>query len=120
MGVSGATGDVLWLAARGADTRHDRPQQGKYQRLHSAVVGLPTVAGDLDDDGVADLIATFADTGGIPAEFWVEAISAATGETIWRFDLDQSWLSLPLGTEAPYHFKLFNSFFDQFGNFSGI
>lgn len=108
MGVSGANGEILWLAARGADTRL-QPQRGNYPRLHSAVVGIPKVAADLDDDGVADLITTFADTRGTltTANVWVEAISAATGKTIWKFDLQPSWLSLPPGVEIPYHFRLF-------------
>lgn len=119
MGVSGATGEVLWLAARGADARDDPSQPRKDRRVHSAVVGRPKVAGDLDGDGVADLIATFADTGGRPttAAIWVEAISAATGDTIWRFDIKPSWLSPPPGVEVPYHFRLFTG--SASGNTSG-
>jgi outer membrane protein assembly factor BamB len=86
LAVSGKDGHPLW------DHRSSPgPEEG-------SVLGMPSLA-DVDGDGVADVVATFADAGpvgaaGAPARNarrWVAAVSGRTGGALWRADLPGGW-----------------------------
>ena len=76
LAVSGADGELLW-----ARTLPDRN-----------VVGQPAVA-DVDGDGGVDLILTsggYKETSTNPRirEYWVDAVSGRTAESLWRYTID--------------------------------
>lgn len=97
LAVSGATGDVLWCAARGADVVDTDVARGLFgPHASSTVLGRPEVIEDVDGDGSVDLLATFLDRrDGSPqpasVERWVEVMSGATGQTLWRFAIPDAW-----------------------------
>jgi hypothetical protein len=115
LAVSGKDGQPLWLAARSKELG-TLPQPFQANRadygVTSTVVSPPGWAGDLDGDRVPDLVAAFDDAGfagepGSPAA-WVEALSGATGATLWRHDLAPSLFALPSGTDVPWAYKWFH------------
>ncbi len=98
--LCGRRGEVLWLADRRADDEpaaeptHDRLLTPRS--IRSSILGAPAVLDDVDGDGVPDLafaVLLVEDTGlggSEPwhAQRWMEAVSGASGEALWRFDLD--------------------------------
>jgi hypothetical protein len=120
LGVDGTSGALLWVAARGSELQEEAESKRSFSRwdeTQSTVIGLPEFAGDLNEDGVADVIATFAmysarspqidSLGQVHAARWVEAISGRTGETIWRYDIPDVGFQLPPMAEVPYEFQHF-------------
>jgi hypothetical protein len=120
MAISGADGKPLWVAARAPDLRQAATDwQAQLwlssQGVRSATLAPPEVVGDLDADGTPDLVAMFIDQrprekpqpGQAGPQRWVEAVSGATGKTVWRFELDPRCFDLPQGIEAPYAFQWF-------------
>ncbi len=63
---------------------------------------------DLDGDEVPELIVSVIDvtaSGKVQGQVmsgdrWVEAISGATGKTVWRYDLPTSWFDLQPSAEV--------------------
>ena len=121
LAVSGNDGKLLWCAARGGDTQKE-PDEARHGwgRKSSTALGPPSVVDDLNGDGRPDLLATFAGlemangeraNNGEPRR-WIEAVSGATGKTLWSVDLDDRWFQLPAGAEVP-------SAFGWFANASG-
>ena len=53
---------------------------------------------DVDGDGTTDVIGTFASTKG-PGALWVDAVSGKTGESLWRYAADPSWIKSPKWSE---------------------
>ncbi len=92
-------GDLVWACRSSAalwaiSGKAIAGNQGKELWWFSAgegeTVGVPAVA-DVDGDGTADFIATFADKH--PAltairNVWIEAVSGKTGKSLWRFRLE--------------------------------
>jgi serine/threonine protein kinase/outer membrane protein assembly factor BamB len=120
LALDGKSGRQLWLAVRGSDVAGalDANLPAFLDPVQSAVVGLPQRAGDLNNDGVTDFIATFLErtnTGGFPstgvtaATRWVEAVSGRDGSTLWRFDLPDDGFQLPAPREPHYRFRLFTA-----------
>lgn len=133
LAVSGADGQVLWCAPRGSDVTVPPPEVGGSQPravsgevsgnnviwrsiggsrgVVSAVVGPPEKAPDLDADGVPDLLAVFADLGPAgdrhQAHRWIEAISGASGQKIWRYDIDSAWFDMDVEDDTPEAFRWF-------------
>lgn len=114
--LSGKEGTVLWVAARGSDVRGTLPADRRSLGVRSTVVTAPQLLPDIDDDHVPDLLLTLADSGADPhpapeslaaSRRWVEAISGATGDSLWRFDLDSKWFELPPGDAIPSAFRWF-------------
>ena len=112
MAVSGADGQVLWCAPRGADAMEAAPPAiGLPRGVVSAVVGPPEKTADLDDDGVPDLLAVFADVGPRAdrreVQRWVEAVSGASGQAIWRYELESAWFHVDSENDTPQAFRWF-------------
>ncbi|HEV7226341.1 MAG TPA: protein kinase, partial [Pirellulales bacterium] len=112
LAVSGADGQVLWCAPRGADVIEAAPPAiGIPRGVVSAVVGPLEKAADLDDDGVPDLLAVFADLGPRAdrreARRWVEAVSGASGQAIWRYELESAWFHVDSEDYTPQAFRWF-------------
>ncbi len=113
MAISGKMDKVLWFAGRGEDLK-SKVDNG-LRLLRSAVVHEPLVVGDLDGDGVDDLVATMVDIGPeakveqnqYVGRRWVEAISGKSGETIWSHELAGELFALPQGVQAPYAMRWF-------------
>ncbi|QDV25264.1 serine/threonine protein kinase [Aureliella helgolandensis] len=109
--VSVSTGQVLWLAARGRDVTSIVPPVGSppYPPVISTVMNDPLMDHDCDGDGVPDLIVMLAETesssdlnfGRPEVRNWIEAISSATGQTIWRFDLPAECLTMDANEMPP-------------------
>jgi serine/threonine protein kinase/outer membrane protein assembly factor BamB len=86
--------------------------QPRNEPMYGAVIGAPLVVPDLDQDGIADLVAAFVHIEPLPANSprppWdeqprrtIEAISAKTGKRLWRHDLpDKAFLPVD-GEEFP-------------------
>jgi outer membrane protein assembly factor BamB/predicted Ser/Thr protein kinase len=111
LAVSGQDGRLLWVAGRGHDLQQAisnetaRWQQG----VVSGVVAAPTPVGDIDRDGVVDFVTLLADLQATAdgMQRWMEAISGATGRTIWRHDFQDSWFHTPAGLDVPECFRWF-------------
>ena len=113
LAYSGKEGKLLWFAARGRGAQQEQSTSLRPGAT-GAVVGIPAVVDDLDGDGKPDLLATFADVDpqarrGKPQKprRWIEAVSGATGRSLWRFDLEDRCFQLPSGAEVPYDFHWF-------------
>jgi outer membrane protein assembly factor BamB len=117
LAISGRTGAVLWLATRGEDVGKELSTPRFSQAVRSATLSPPLSAGDLNDDGIPDLIATFGDVGSLNfriagpdqlrATEWIEAVSGKSGETLWRSQIDSDWLEPTAKDKAPYAFRWF-------------
>lgn len=131
--VSGADGQVLWCSPRGSDVTDPPPEVGGSQPrassgetsgnnviwrsvggsrgVVSAAVGPPEKVPDLDADGVPDLLAVFADVGPAAdrrqARRWIEAVSGASGQPIWRYDFDSAWFEMDVADDTPEAFRWF-------------
>ena len=116
--ISGKDGQVLWLATLGktpARPDADKPpgsgQTGADRATTSVLAAPPVFAGDLNADGIPDLVATAADpsseAGGVRR--WVEALSGRTGETLWSSEIADRWFTLPSGAEAPEVYRDYGS-----------
>lgn len=109
--ISGATGQVLWLAARGRDVTEVLPPTGSFPSppIISSVLNDPVLDHDCDHDGVPDIVAIFAETEASAApnnnrpavRCWIEAISSSSGQTIWRFDIPAEYLAIEPNEKAP-------------------
>jgi serine/threonine protein kinase/outer membrane protein assembly factor BamB len=117
MAISGADGNVLWFAPRSEQLAHS-PTITPSTFVHnyrSAVISEPLLMGDLDEDGVEDVVVTILDVPSsanvqgyaVAADRWIEAISGATGQTIWRHNLPSHLFDLPAGNEVPYDLRWF-------------
>lgn len=105
LAVSGGTGQILWFAGRGADLKSGAAAQAGGN-LQSTSLGTPIVTGDVDGDGVRELVATFADFGGQDqsggqVHRWVEVLSGASGQSVSKYDFNDAWFDLPGGQEVP-------------------
>lgn len=96
LAASGATGELLWFVGAGDDVTAETgvPLGDAW----STVVGTPELLDDVDGDGVVDVLATFFDRRPTasreePPASWTEAISGATGDSLWRHDLPAKWLA---------------------------
>lgn len=117
MAISGADGNVLWFAPRSEQLAHSATITPStfVHNYRSAVVSEPLLMGDLDVDGVEDVVLTILDVPSsanpqgyaVAADRWIEAISGATGQTIWRHNLPSDLFALPAGTEVPYELRWF-------------
>ena len=115
--ISGETGQVLWLAARGRDvTEVVSPTVGfPIPPIISSVLNDPILDHDCDHDGVPDIIAILAETqanedpnAGRPVvRYWIEAISGSSGQTIWRGDIPAEYLSVGPNEKAPIDLRWF-------------
>jgi serine/threonine protein kinase/outer membrane protein assembly factor BamB len=117
MAVSGADGSLLWFAPRGeqlASTKSHLP--ASYTNAYrSAVLGEPLLTADLDEDKVPELIVTMLDVPtassmqgqALKCDRWIEAISGATGKTVWRYELPSELFDLPTPAEVPYDLRWF-------------
>ena len=81
---------------RQGNCRQQRKELWWFSAGEGETVGVPAVA-DVDGDGTADFIATFADKH--PAltairNVWIEAVSGKTGKSLWRFRLEGAVRSL--------------------------
>ncbi len=113
LAYSGKEGKFLWVAGRGRAVQREKSRSSR-PGVTGTVVGTPAVVDDLDGDGKPDLLATFADVdpqgrrgSQQKPRRWIEAVSGATGQPLWRFDLDERFFQLPSGAEAPYDFRWF-------------
>jgi serine/threonine protein kinase/outer membrane protein assembly factor BamB len=106
LAVSSRDGRVLWLAARGSELTDQvaasHPPQER--RKFGAVLGSPQFTKDVDGDGTSDLLATFVDSrrdqpATVAPRRWIECLSGKTGEPLWQFKLEDSWLQLPVESE---------------------
>ena len=90
-----------------ADKPQGSGQAGADRATTSVLAAPPVFAGDLNADGVPDLVATAADpsseSGGVRR--WVEALSGRTGETLWSSEIADRWFTLPSGEEAPEDYR---------------
>ena len=107
LAASGKTGKVIWFAGRGADLK-----AASLSDPTSTVVGIPMPVGDLNHDGVPELVATFADFTSQSKQSdaprrWIETISGSTGHALWTYELDNRWFELPAGQEVPEHHRWF-------------
>ncbi len=103
LAVSGASGHVLWWhRSRPAPPPH-APDDGRWTTRpgQSFVVSYPGIA-DLDDDGIADVVACFRSNGETyvgangeahqtAPESWIAAISGRTGGELWRRPVQAPW-----------------------------
>ncbi len=115
--ISGETGQVLWLAARGRDVIEVVSPTGSFQTppIISSVLNDPILDHDCDHDGVPDIVAILAETqanadpnAGRPVvRYWIEAISSCSGQTIWRFDIPAEYLSIEPNEEVPIDLRWF-------------
>ena len=85
LAISGRDGTPLWCQVGRIGDKVDR-------RLHGTVWEAPIVT-HVDDDGVADLIASYgiegrADDGRTITMGIVHALSGSTGESIWKYEID--------------------------------
>jgi serine/threonine protein kinase len=97
LALSGKDGGVLWCFQAPSRLEPDS-RYATENGSTGTVVGTPGVM-DVNGDGIPDLIVTFvaqkqAD-GTVPR--WVEALSGRKGESLWRYDLDDTWFAPPLG-----------------------
>lgn len=114
LAFSAETGELRWHFTTEAFPKVTRAEVDALhvlqdETMFGAVLGTPLVVPDLDDDGVRDLVAAFVELE--PAQqaerrlSWdqqarrtIEAISAKTGQRIWRHDLrDEAFL--PAGSQ---------------------
>ena len=134
LAVSGADGQVLWFAPRGDDVSAAAPSANSLQagKVVSAVLYRPEKLPDANGDGVADLLAVFGNVDplidgenrwvddGLPKPVrvyvdariavpnrWIEALSGANGETLWRYDLDPDWFKVEHYEDIPEAFRWF-------------
>jgi predicted Ser/Thr protein kinase len=116
LAMSGRDGSVLWLSARGEDTRRPAPQQGILPHgTVSAIWGPVEVLPDIDGDGHPDLLVTIVDVSAAPGAAGafaeprrrVEAISGVDGSVLWSYEIPESLLELPPGQEVPYRMTWF-------------
>ncbi len=113
-------GDLVWACRKSAalwaiSGAAKADKKGKELWWFSAgageTLGVPAVA-DVDGDGTADFIATFAAKGNVWDEalsdktlvhyvqagatrlggVWIEAVSGKTGKSLWRFPLEDKWV----------------------------
>ncbi len=117
MAISGADGNPLWIAPRGEQVLQT-PRDEPFPRANdyrSAVLNEPMLSPDLDGDGIEELIATMIDvpadasSQGImyPCKRWIEALSARSGKTVWRYDISDHLFELASGEEVPYDMRWF-------------
>lgn len=117
LAVSGRTGKVLWLSDRGPEIDPKSSTPWNRRSIGSAVLSSPLPGGDLDNDGIADVITMFGSvasdnvSGGeqkpLVAHAWMEAISGKTGESLWRSDVDPNWLKHSSSEKIPYAYRWF-------------
>ncbi|XZE22494.1 protein kinase domain-containing protein [Pirellulaceae bacterium SH449] len=113
--ISGSDGRVLWFAPRSShlEKKGTAPSGRLAQSYRSGIIGKPLLMGDLDADGIADVVVTMIDVPSSPAmqglvvngTRWVEAISGRSGETIWRYELASHLFDLQPGIEVPYDLR---------------
>ena len=92
MAFSGRSGKVLWF--RGLAEELPKTLRSGSSSLRSAVVHQPVALGDVDQDGVEDLLTTVFDCGAdkrTPPRRWLELSSGKTGEQIWTAELKGAW-----------------------------
>lgn len=117
MAVSGVDGTVLWFEGR-SDSLKEAPKgvvDYPSYAITSAVQKVPLVVPDADEDGVPDLVFTFADVvseehfqdTNKPKRQWVEAFSGKLGKSLWRYDIPEEWLTLPAGQKVPLEMRWF-------------
>jgi outer membrane protein assembly factor BamB len=110
LAISGRDGKPLWLAARGHDLAEPVVDEGARWRrgVVSGVVAVPTPGGDVDGDGVADMVVLMAEEdrqGGV--QRWLESLSGRTGQTLWRRGLEDRWFAGMPGMDIPESFRWF-------------
>lgn len=118
MAISGKGEGVIWFAGRGKELATHRDYQTASTIPHSSVLYPPMLCGDLDKDGVSDFLVTVADpgteriyqnNGSLDCDIWIEAISARTGESIWKLDLNKSAFALPGNQQIPIDLRWFGN-----------
>ncbi len=88
--LSGDSGEVLWVVGRDAGLSNEsfrisdanRDQAPADPKLRSGNAHPPMLLGDMDGDGVSDVLATFVDDAGDPTQRWLEAFSGKTGQPL--------------------------------------
>jgi outer membrane protein assembly factor BamB/tRNA A-37 threonylcarbamoyl transferase component Bud32 len=102
LALSGKTGKVLWCFQAPLPPVPPNSRFAQERASHGTVIGTPAVC-DVNGDGVPDLIATLVaqeqPDGKVPR--WVEAINGRDGKSLWHFDLDSSYFSVPAGSTLP-------------------
>jgi outer membrane protein assembly factor BamB len=105
LAVSGLDGQPLWIVARpGAIDANEK----RYPNVIGAITYPPLIVGDQDGDGIADLVVTFTSvTQNKESMQWIELLSGASGQALWRYDLPESRFALPDGEEVPVALRWF-------------
>ncbi|MBM3150482.1 MAG: VCBS repeat-containing protein, partial [Chloroflexi bacterium] len=85
--LDGGGGGVCWLG----------PQQDGSTAIAGPLVHKTGAAGDLDDDGLCDVVSThFTDNDVmVPHDHWVTALSGTSGDTLWARGLGCTLAVLP-------------------------
>ena len=81
--------------------------EGGYQHSQAGCLGQAQLIGDIDNDGIVDVIASFYSSGNRFYR-WQDAISGKTGMRIWRFDMPETWFDpksmfLPGSCQLSFH-----------------
>jgi serine/threonine protein kinase/outer membrane protein assembly factor BamB len=115
LAFSGSDGKLLWFAPRGEQLNQPQGTSGLVQNYRSAVASEPLMVGDLDGDDVSELIVTFIDATSpraiqgnlVASNRWVEAISGATGQTVWKYAIQDGLFAVQQAQEVPYDLRWF-------------
>lgn len=115
MALSGSDGKPLWFAPRGEQLHQAKDASGFVQNYRSAITSEPLMVGDLDGDNVSELIVTIIDATSprtvqgnlVAANRWVEAISGATGQTVWKYAIRDDLFAVQQTQEVPDDLRWF-------------
>jgi hypothetical protein len=107
LAVSGKDGEPLWVAARGAAANVLGAPSSNWNQ-GEGVIYPPLSIGDQNGDGKTDLLVTFLQAEqGKPTQSWIELVSGADGQSLWRYDLSQEWFTVAKEDDVPYDLRWF-------------
>ena len=85
--LDGSNGKRIWRYTAAPTLVNNENAQ---PHRNAGCLGKPQLIGDIDNDGIADVVATFFSQGS-QIYRWQDAISGKTGERIWRFEMPETW-----------------------------
>lgn len=105
--VSGRDGEPLWTTAR-AEAAQPSKMHWRQPEQGEGVPYRPLALADQNGDGATDFLVTFVHaTSRESSQRWIELISGADGESLWRYDLPTELFAFSANESAPYDLRWF-------------
>jgi outer membrane protein assembly factor BamB len=117
LAMSPETNTILWGRSLSDEIQlsEETPSRPVFrQSIRSGIIEPPIAIGDLNDDGVEDLLVNgfevlaeqSASQNIVPVRRWLEALSGSDGTTIWRRDLPDEPFRVKEGSKVPVRYRL--------------